>query len=568
MKIPVLQEGLQKKFFRKNFALLVEKNPFFTFFSFSEKEKPILTQKGWNLKKKNRFFYTEKELDSFAMPEEGTEVLFFYGLGLGYPFFFLEEWLKKSPQKKLHFIEEDKEVFSAFLQTSWAEKVLRHPQVKISYVEKTKKLFPFLQELIENYAPLHPSLQVASFYHSKSKERVIGEVKKEALLKKAYYLEKIHSHQLFSNLVKNSSFLNQSSYLNAWEKAFEGVPAIIGGAGPSSVLIQEKLKDSYDRALILAGGAATASFSRQEIGFHLAVAIDPNPEEEKLFKQSLKRNIPLIYTLRTCPEAVALMEGPLIYAKMAYISEMEKWLQKRRKLFHEAIGKKLSHKALSVTCFSVAIAQFLGCNPIILAGVDLSYEKTPYAAGVVATQKEETFAFAKKPFLAKGKKEVFTNLFWKLEEEALSNFAKKYPETLFLDASDSGLIFSAIKHRPFGQIFEKYLTKTYPIEKKINALIKEAKIAEKKSDLALIQQSLLRIKKLLKVIEKNCTSKGEIKGRGVLAEIELKEEIAYRFLFSDSLYYFSKMLKKEEPKQKKWQLFQVLVEKHLEALQN
>ena len=128
-----------KKLFFDNHALLEKRNPELAFLTHTfQKEHAFTTAKegGLNLKKSKKL-YSEPLFKTLAAWKNGldlknVEVLYIYGLGLGYPFVFLKEWLKEGV-RDLIFIEEDPSIILAFMETKAAKEILKHKRVHIAY---------------------------------------------------------------------------------------------------------------------------------------------------------------------------------------------------------------------------------------------------------------------------------------------------------------------------------------------------------------------------------------------------------------------------------------------------
>src|ERR1700728_4190309 len=106
--------------------------------------KWVLTKKGEpNLAKtagREKIYYHSQEgaVDEAKRWSEevsplGIRVLFVYGIGLGYYYDALEEWLSFDPMRFLIFIEDDLEVLRKFLETERAARILTNTQVIVHY---------------------------------------------------------------------------------------------------------------------------------------------------------------------------------------------------------------------------------------------------------------------------------------------------------------------------------------------------------------------------------------------------------------------------------------------------
>src|SRR5690606_30787893 len=105
------------------------------------------------------------------------------------------------------------------------------------------------------------------------------EILREATLSYSLYQEDKYYHLLFRNLLKNFRYLSKSFQAESLKGCFQGIPAIICGAGPSLTQALPVLSECKEKALLIAGGSTITALSKNGILPHLSLAVDPNPEE-------------------------------------------------------------------------------------------------------------------------------------------------------------------------------------------------------------------------------------------------------------------------------------------------
>ena len=86
----------------------------------------------------------------------------------------------------------------------------------------------------------------------------------------------------------------------------------------------------------------------------------------------------------------------------------------------------------TVTTMLVALAKFMGCNPIILVGVDLCYDQQKYAHDLFVTKNEEE-PIKKENIYGD---EVITQKDWLVAASWLEDFATLHPQTTFINCSE------------------------------------------------------------------------------------------------------------------------------------
>jgi hypothetical protein len=86
------------------------------------------------------------------LPLQSIEVLVVYGVGLGYPYLTLKEWLKGFSFRKVIFLEDDPELLFKFLEQEGAKALLEDPQVELyALPEDPTEQDEFLRKLAKRF---------------------------------------------------------------------------------------------------------------------------------------------------------------------------------------------------------------------------------------------------------------------------------------------------------------------------------------------------------------------------------------------------------------------------------
>ncbi len=467
-----------------------------------------------------------KEMPQEAPPpiHPGKEDLFyFYGL-CPKVYFQLEDWLKED--KQLVFLEDDPGIIASFLKTEEALRILSNPKVHI-------ELIGDLDELAKKFPVKR--VEVAGFQSKKKLRTLRLQLLKKTALAHALHVDRLHGYQPFYNFVQNLRQLPHSFYVNGLKRAFLNTPAIVCGAGPSLGHDLEVLRNLEDKALIIAGGSTLAALSSKGIMPHFGMAVDPNLEEYRRMKNSFAFEVPLLYSTRVHPGIFRCSNGPFGYMRSGIGGLLELWVEEELGLKEDSfIGEFLSPETISVTGICIAFAEFLGCNPILLNGIDMAYTGgARYAAGVDGGAKVAFDVIDQEKTAADRivrKKGVYSAVRWIIESESISHFAKKHKKVRFINTTTGGIGVKGIDSMPIQEaikgfrkrklreeVFEAINGSSMPFHtrEKVNALLEE------------LRQSLARVVYFLRILS------GETKGSQALAEIELDEEIARLYLFYD-----------------------------------
>lgn len=398
-----------------------------------------------------------------------------------------------------------------------------------------------LEEDIERIANRFPykRIEVGALDCKLEKEKLRLNLFKQTTLKEAISTDRLHSEQIFASFLQNIKRMPHSFYANRLKGAFKGVPAVVCGAGPSLEKSLPVLKELQEHALLIAGGSTLAALSSQGVLPHLGMAIDPNLEEYRRFKQNFAFEVPLLYSTRVHPGVFATCNGPFGYMRSGIGGVLELWLEEELGLDDSLIGKNLSLETISVTAICVAFAQEMGCNPILLNGIDMAYTgKKQYAKGVIV---EKTLCFSEmdqekiasnRIFEHKDREgnTVFTATRWLMESKSISEFAKAHPETKFINTTEGGIGFDGIAYLPIKEAMQGFQKQN--LREKIFSLIDQSWMDEKtekvlKEQIQELKKSFFRLKDHLEILSH------EKEGSFALAEMEVEEEVAYLYLFYD-----------------------------------
>ncbi len=144
------------------------------------------------------------------------------------------------------------------------------------------------------------------------------------------------------------------------EGAFERVPAIIVGAGPSLEQNLPFLRLFQDRALVFAAGSALNILEEEP---HFAASIDAKAPYHS-FKMSSFPEVPFCYQSRMNRENFSLLHGEKILFPDSSCEAIN-WIH----------GEESMDGGWTVGNFLTSIALHMGCSPIFFMGMDFCYER-------------------------------------------------------------------------------------------------------------------------------------------------------------------------------------------------
>jgi hypothetical protein len=374
--------------------------------------------------------------------------------------------------------------------------------------------------------------------HPGNRSKTVEQMEK-AFARLSFYQEGVHlvasdyeqrGLNLLANLVKNGAALKKARRADALFGAFKDVPAVICGAGPSMEKEIAQLHRLKDQALIFAGGTALSALSKFQLLPHFAAMIDPHPPSRRFFEHQAFE-VPTFFQSRVHPELLKMQQAPLL------------WTPGSGNDFFE---KETFDGGWNVSTFLTALACHLGCNPILLVGVDLAQsQERAYVGDLERSEGGELIPVA-------GKEGLFTRRDWLFAGQWLEEFAAKHPEVEWL-RSEKGLEIAHFKKISLSEIsFEKQGDLQGDIYRQIQPLKQGI---EQEMDIETFASSMGRvaplIEQMIALLEKLFPTQPEKNAEYLLLELEIEKESAFEAFLKPIWevwkYVFQRNLPKDIP---------------------
>ncbi len=211
----------------------------------------------------------------------------------------------------------------------------------------------------------------------------------------------------------NYPYIMQSWGVKALEKTAINVPAVIVGIGPSLELNIEHLKMVQGRGLLFAVDAVVRRLIKEGITPDLVVSLDAKKTQYSVWEGIDTSGIPLLISTFTHPENYLSWKGPVIFFNAYqddnfYTGNIIPYL-------YPHVG--CIDAAGTVGNMAVLIADGMGCEPILMAGMDYCYQ--PYKEGETDQYRCRDFKIGDTS-IDTGWKEI-VNPLYKLEERLASS---------------------------------------------------------------------------------------------------------------------------------------------------
>lgn len=508
-----------------------------------------------------------QRIESFQLKD--TEILFIYGVGLGYDFIAAEGWLKENEKRRLIFLEDNLGVVYRFFETETASRLLNHPQVQLTYIQDLENSDAIFNELFWHYYgqpykifPSHAYERYRPRFFEELKHRLSYDMQmKYDLLEE--YLE--YGAAFYRNFYMNVLKWDESLLGNRFFGRFKKVPAIICGAGPSLEKSLQWLKQIGNKALIFGGSSSLNALLHAGISPHFGVGIDPNAKQADRLNELSRIDYPFFYRQRLFPKALDLLKGPRLYITGTGGYDTARWFENKLGIEGEEI-----EEGRNVVNFSLELAYRMGCDPIIFVGMDLGFTGCKlYSPGVIGKENTEEVneinpGSLNQDILLKEDiygKPLYTLWKWISESKWVSDFSKEHLDVELLNATEGGLGFDGVKNISMQSLCEEKLVKSFRLPSRIASALDEAQMPQVTQQkvrelLEELKRGLLRcIESLSTLLKENEKMKSEVEraghveqlqtARASLVEIELADEEAFQAVLDIFNAVYTKVLDKE-----------------------
>lgn len=547
----------QSSLFKNNLHLFTDKYPHYSYL-------------GWeHFLTKTKKRATPKK--PFVFPEISKEANCLLILGLEgedlYPV--LKDWLYQNPERKALLVLQTYQEFLSFAMDHSLKELLHMGQLDwliLSQNTEEETLNEWLSQ--HDYYRMEIILNIYSSTQKKAYSKLAEKLKSIIHLLHLKQIEQILFEKNLMNYLNNLLFLPSSGFVNNWKNELNNIPAIICGAGSSLEKDLPFIKNKMNEALIISTGSGSKALNQHGLHPHLAIATEPTYEEVKRFHRISMDSTVLVYTHRLNTEVVK--KAPhLAYLFTGVEKGFDDWIKKEFNLMEPFQLQPSKNSCFSASILALAVALFLGCNPIIFCGMDLSFTKNMhYIPGIKENNEVMKDRLILKKDIHHGP--VYTKLEFLLEHQALSSYLKQYPKIQFFYSAE-GLGIKGAKNCSLEKVPLKFFSKKFDIRNLVQKM-NESSIQPVHSVREKIKKLVSNIQVFIQKIEIILEKLEHSYPKALIDIHEMKEEENYSFLVEPFFYQWKwRSLEPIHGDEKKEKYLFILgqlkrIEKHITAL--
>ena len=311
-----------------------------------------------------------------AASVDGVSNFIILGMGLGYH---IQELLKRVPDtSRVLVVEKEIEIVYHCLMNNDFTTVLDHPGVQLQIGADGSTLLGMNEEdkfgfALYGYSTLQflPLVNSDPGFYSHRLETIKAEFHESQV---ELNTRAAFSKVFYRNIFKNWKNLLNSPGIHSLKGMFQNIPAVIVSAGPSLDKNISVLKGSSQRAVVISVATALKPLLKSGIEVDFVIAIDPEESTIQFFNfENQMKNICLVFDPCVPSSVVDLFPDKKVKIDSGVC--LSHWIASK-------VGEdNYLGKTLSVAHTAFLFARHLGCDPVIFAGQDLSFNRNQLHCG-------------------------------------------------------------------------------------------------------------------------------------------------------------------------------------------
>lgn len=400
----------------------------------------------------------EKLIDRHGL--DGSQHVFFYGLGLGYH---LECFSRRFPQTPFTVFEPFPEILLQYLSCRKLSDLALDAMNDLQTAVAATDMSGFLNRFINGFhhdvriIPL-PSYQriFAEDYQAFTKtfEKLLF-MKRSSL-----HASRVYQGKWTINALGNLDRLLETPALFTTDPAcFKDKPAIIAAAGPSLQDDLDHLKRIKEEGLayIFAAGSGLHPLLKHGIIPDGACSYDPNDNScvfQPVIDQGLD-SLPLIFGSTVGFSQYARYPGPKLHFILNQDQVAPYYLQRR-----DGVPLEIVCDSMTISAVLLQLLYKLGCNPIIFTGQNLAYKDDQrYAAGIayykpqVSAAQKQAAVFTEDVYGG----QVATSATFTAMKDNLEEWIKLFGDREIINATQGGARIAGTTFQPLTELIRTRL---------------------------------------------------------------------------------------------------------------
>ncbi len=294
--------------------------------------------------------------------ESDARFFLFYGFGLGY---LVERFLECGGDRACLVIEPDVPLFLRALESRDISRLLSHPRVSYLLDAPPELITPFLEEYEEDEVQV---VRLRSVYAGNRSFFEGADRTVTAFLSR----KQVNRNTLarfgrlwVRNLLRNIRLFAERPGITGLSGRFAGIPALVLAAGPSLDHILPRLGRLRERFLLIAVDTSLRACIARGITPDFTVVVDPQYWNSRHIDAFRGIDTILVSESSTHPRVFRGLTDRIVFCSSLF--PLGEYLER-------FIGKKGALGAGgSVSTSAWDFARFLGCRPIVMAGLDLGF---------------------------------------------------------------------------------------------------------------------------------------------------------------------------------------------------
>jgi hypothetical protein len=249
------------------------------------------------------------------------------------------------------------------------------------------------------------------------------------------------------NMLSNVKHIVSHAGINQLRDKFKGMPAVTVASGPSLEKNMHLLRDVHDRALIISCDASLLPLMKRDIRPHIVATLERTVGTAKLYEDVTDVDgIYLAFCPLVQPDLYESFHGKKIIVFRPF-SHFD-W-------FHLDKGTLPIGPAVSNMAF--AIAEYLGCDPIIMIGQDLAFAEDgdTHVEDMRFGERDASYYSSVIEVEGNDGRPVKTSRMWEVLKAAHEEDIR-YHKGLCINATEGGAKIRGAHVMPFSEAIKKY----------------------------------------------------------------------------------------------------------------